>query len=513
MLIVIIGFFLYLPTLSNGFVWDDEEIILSNPQVQSLDNIPAFFSGSTFASGGGISGLSGTYFRPMMLTSFAITNSFFAQKALGFHLVQIIFHLTNAVLTYLILFYIFKKFNLNEFWPLAISLIFLVHPINVEAVSYVSATQEVLFYFFAALAFLFVLKKESPKQIFWSTTMILFSLFSKETGSVFAATIFVYLFLFEKKKILPFTAGMVMVLVVYCFFRFGIAHVFFAEQGLATISNATFGERLLLIPKAVNYYLGNFIWPTNIAIDQQWLVKEINFSDFWGPLIFDLGFLGTLSFFGYLSYRKGLFKLWLFFFIWFIFALGFHLQLFPLDMTVADRWFYSATVGLMGMIVLPFKIKWVLVGIVITILSIFSFKRELDWHDGLTLYSRDIQKSQNVFDLENNLGVELYRVNRKDEAKIHFEKSAELLPKWWTSWNNLGVIYEDEGDFEKAEEYYRQSMKNASYYRAYQNYAKILYRQGKLAELKSFLENDGLIKLPYNGILRQLQYLLYNNPR
>lgn len=238
---------------------------------------------------------------------------------------------------------------------------------------------------------------------------------------------------------------------------------------------------------------------------------------FW-PAFFNLCFLSILSALGYLVYKKRrkFFKLWLFFLVWFLAALSFHLQIFPLDLTVSDRWFYLTLAGLSGLLVVsiwPFKISRWMVWISVCLLFILSLRtiiREFDWRDGLTLYSQDIKNSQNSFDLENNLGVELFRVGDFANAKKHFQKSVELSPQWWTNWNNLGAIYEREGNLEKAQEFYRKSIDNGQYYLAYENYAKILYKEGKTEELKNFLENEALKVLPYNQLLRQLQSLLYN---
>lgn len=96
-IIVILGFCVYLPTLFNGFVWDDEEQIVNNPQIQSLSNLPAFFSGSTFNAGGG-GNLSGLYYRPLMTSSFTLVYSIFGLNPFFFHLVQVILHIANACL-------------------------------------------------------------------------------------------------------------------------------------------------------------------------------------------------------------------------------------------------------------------------------------------------------------------------------------------------------------------------------------------------------------------------------
>src|SRR5581483_10616965 len=66
-----------------------------------------------------------------------------------------------------------------------------------------------------------------------------------------------------------------------------------------------------------------------------------------------------------------------FFTIWFLFGMLFHLQLFTLDKTLAERWFYFPIVGLLGIsgVVLEYfkinwKNKWI---IILTVLLIIIF--------------------------------------------------------------------------------------------------------------------------------------------
>lgn len=490
MLIIVIGLVLYFPTLFNSFVWDDEELIVNNVQVHSLENLPAFFSGSTFNSGGG-GNLAGLYYKPLMTTAFSAVYSLVGPNPFFFHAFQVGVHLANSVLVYLIFFYLFKEI------ALPVSLLFLVHPINAEAVVYVADYQDVLFFFFGALSFWLILNK---KKSYWVGLTILLSLLSKETGAVFAVIIFTYLLMFDRAKIKSYVLVSLGAFAVYAFLRFGVAGIFFNKHGLTEITTMNLVERLINIPEIVFTYLKNFFWPVDLAINQQWVVRKISV---W-PLIVDL------LFFVLLIWRRSqeYLRLWLFFFVWFLLGLGFHLQIFPLDLTVSDRWFYLPVVGLLGMLVLSFKPKPVVISILVLILAARTFVREFDWRNGLTLYSHDIKISQNAFDLENNLGVELFRAGDFTAAKTHFERSVALSPRWWTNWNNLGAVVEREGDLALAQAYYRRAIDNGQYYLAYENYAKILYRQDKITELRKFLESEALIRLPYNQTLRQVYSLI-----
>ncbi len=59
-IIAVIGFLVYVNSLPNGFVWDDEEQIVNNLVIRDWKNLPLLFESSTFYAGG--AGLSGGFY-------------------------------------------------------------------------------------------------------------------------------------------------------------------------------------------------------------------------------------------------------------------------------------------------------------------------------------------------------------------------------------------------------------------------------------------------------------------
>ena len=103
--LVVIGLALYASCFTHPFVWDDEEQILANNSITSLSNIPEFFLGSTFNSGGSAN-LTGLYYKPILTTSYALLYSFFGTNPFGYHVFQVLLHISNALL----LFYFLRNF-------------------------------------------------------------------------------------------------------------------------------------------------------------------------------------------------------------------------------------------------------------------------------------------------------------------------------------------------------------------------------------------------------------------
>lgn len=511
-ILIIAGFVVYSNSLLNGFVWDDEEQIVNNTLVHSLNNWPKFFFGGAFHSGGSGS-LLGIYYKPLMTLSFSFLYSLFGPQPFFFHLLALLIHITNSVLV----FFLFEYLGLPAF---ILSLIFLVHPLYSEVVLYASNMQDALYFFFGLSAFLLALKPQlNNRRGILISLLLLASMLSKETGILFAVLTGIYLLLFQKRKTAAFSLWALFSIGTYLFMRFALANIPFNKYEIAPIARISFGERLTNIPKIIVYYLQTLLFPHNLAPNQHWIITSINFKDFYLPLIISVLFLGLIFFPAFwLRQRKDKnFRLYLFFFIWFLFSLAIHLQIFPLDVTVSGRWFYLPMVGLLGMLGVGFHFKRMFVIAVLiaaALLSLRTIDRTFDWRNGLSLYSRDIKVSKDNFNLENNLGVELFRIGNYEEAERRFENSVKLAPHWWTNWNNLGAIEEHQGELDKAEESYKKAVDNGGYYLAYENLASLyLFKQKDIQKAREFSETS-LKVLPYNPklwfILALAEYQLGN---
>jgi len=546
-IIIIIGLCLYFYSLFGKFLWDDEEQIVNNSYIHSISNIPEFFLGSTFNTGGAGS-LTGIYYKPLLITLFSVIYSIFGNNSFFFHLFQLSLHIINSVCIFIIFNYFFNKIIIKEIkylkrFGIWISffgaILFLVHPINVESVVYISASQEVLFFTFGIMSFMFlILNKENIKvfnvefnSYLLSGIFVLFAFLSKETGILFFIINIMYIFVFQKDRFKKFIYYFVSTLSIYIILRFFIARIGLRGKGITPIMQLSFFERLINIPKVIFFYFKTFFYPRYLLISQNWIVEKINMKDFYIPFIIIITIFSILIYMIFYFYRNKLFnkcfiKLYTFFLIWFIVGIGLHIQIIPLDMTVADRWFYFPIVGLIFILILitsfliyKFRnviknieiISFIIITFLLTIFSCRTLLRTFDWSSGLTLYQNDIKYNKNAYDLENNYGVELIRKNKVEDAKFHFEKSTKLKSDWWVNWNNLGVCYEREDDYEKALEYYKKSMQNADYYLAYENYTGLLINLKRNEEAKKFLEEEALVKFPYNNNLSNMYLFLDKN--
>src|SRR6266704_6474714 len=158
-LLIVVGIVVHFNGLFGNFIGDDKSQIQSNYIIQSLSHIPQFFTGSTFAPTFGTN-LTGPFYKPLLSLSYAVLYALFRATPFYFHAFQLILHITNGILVFILL----KKF-LKERIALLLSLLFMVHPINSEAVVYIADLQEPLFFCFGLSALLLAMKVSiSPRR-------------------------------------------------------------------------------------------------------------------------------------------------------------------------------------------------------------------------------------------------------------------------------------------------------------------------------------------------------------
>src|SRR5258706_2566909 len=474
-IIICIGFLVFLNGLFNHFILDDPSQIVDNLNIHNVKNIPFFFTGGTFFNGGGAQ--IGAYYRPLVSTFFAIIYSFFGNNYVAFHSFQLIFHIANAC----ILFLLFRSFFERRL-SLVLSLIFLVHPLNSEAVYYISSTQDVLFFFFGISSLWLLVGTQYSKRNFTiALIFLLFSLFSKETGIMFILMDALYLFMKNRQKSYIFIGLSLIILIFYLFLKNNAVGLF-TKSSAGLIGQVGLLTRLINIPATIIFYLRGFVYPLNLASVYEWVYKIPDLLHFWLPLFLFVLFISSVFYFMSVIYKKHSqedFRTYIFFAFWFFIGIALHLNIFPLDATVAERWFYFPIVGLLGMIGILLKIYKVnftnryvviLTAIILIIFSVRTFVRSFDWRNELQIASHDIKVSKEAYNLENTIAIEFLRQGNFEEAKIYAEKSINIHP-YTQNYNTLGLIYFWLNDYPKAKESYLKALTFGSRYKVYDNLA------------------------------------------
>jgi protein O-mannosyl-transferase len=510
--IIIIGLVVFSNMLLNAFVADDITLILLNPTVQSLQNIPALlFQSNTNTTGVGL--FTGTYYIPLTTISFAFLYSLFGAAPFFFHAFQLSMHVANAIIIFL-LFESFFSRKLSFF----LSLVFLVHPINQETVSYIADLQDILYFFFGALA-LVVYKKTkiiTTKSVFYISFFLLLSLLAKITGILFLAIIIFDSILQKNSKRKQLYLGICITLIIYFLMKhFAVSTPF--QVGTSLLGTSDIFVRLLTTPKVIYHYIATFFFPHNLITHQEWIVKLQTFTDFYFPLLIDFIFFVSVFGLGIFCYKKSkkILQTFLFFFFWFFIGFLLHIQIIPLDFTVADRWFYFPIVGLLGLlgvfisqIKINIKFLTFIGAILIIVLSLRTMTRNTDWRNGYSLYSHDVLLQKDNAYLNGLLGNELMDQGKYDESIQFFSLAAKYNPTQWKNYINIGAAYYSKVDINNAEKYFREAINHGKPQMGYERLAKLYLLENKKAKAKKVLQ-EGITIYPNDAVLIQLNELTH----
>ena len=197
LILVIAGFFVYFNSFSNQLFWDDDDGITNNAYIKDFSYFPKYFSENLIAGSGQIS----NYWRPLTLLSFAIDYHLFGLNPAGYHFANLLWHIIAAWLVYL-LFYKLSRRSWLSFWP---ALIFLVHPLQTEAVTYVSGRADPMAAVFVLLSLLaYVIYRQKKQKLFLGLSLLSFlmALLNKEQSIMLPALIFIveFFFFFDKRQ-------------------------------------------------------------------------------------------------------------------------------------------------------------------------------------------------------------------------------------------------------------------------------------------------------------------------
>jgi tetratricopeptide (TPR) repeat protein len=209
--IIAAGLFLYIRTLGYGFInIDDSSYITGNPYLSSitLKNIYNLIS-KDFAN----------MWSPVTMLFVLLEHSIWGNFAGGYHVVNLIFHIINTFLV----FYLIGLFTESFTVKFITALFFLISPVQIESVAWVSEQKTMLSTFFLLLSVITYIKaREKNKPAFFSFIFFVFSVLSKVTAVIIPVILLFYEWIFLSnnlykavKKSLPYFAVSIIVGIIY----------------------------------------------------------------------------------------------------------------------------------------------------------------------------------------------------------------------------------------------------------------------------------------------------------
>ena len=323
--LLVTSIFVYYPSLSYGwFNWDDTAYVLNNPIIQEINfsNLIQNFTTSEIV---------GTY-QPMTNLSFMVDYAIWGRDAQGFHLTNLLLHLSNGILVYLVS----RKLNIKVFTSLLLVGIFLLHPMHVESVLWISERKDVLYSLFFLLGVYHYLIDSSKRLLIFF--FFLCALLSK----VMAITFPLLLFAIDLYKEGRVTRENVIKKVPYIFLSiaFGVIGYMAQKKAGALEFSLQLYDRLLAVVHNIGIYTIKFFYPHDLAIFHP--IGSVKTLPIF-TLILGLIVLVALVV-GLIKLRK---QKWYFGLLFFIICLLPVLQIIPFGSAqYAERYTYLAYVGL-----------------------------------------------------------------------------------------------------------------------------------------------------------------------
>jgi hypothetical protein len=247
----------YQPSWNGGFLWDDDVYITNNELLTAPDGLRRIWFSLDSPS---------QYF-PLVYTTFRIEHGLWGLNSTGYHWVNLVLHVANALLVWLVL----ARLKVPGAW--LAGAIFALHPVQVESVAWITERKNVLMGFFFLLTLLawiaFVDGKTKRRWVFYglALTLYLFALSAKTTACTLPAALFLILWLQHKpiewKRIIQIIPFLVLGIAM------GVLAMWWERYHQGT-SRAVFTflspiERVLVASRAIWFYLSKLIWPSNLT--------------------------------------------------------------------------------------------------------------------------------------------------------------------------------------------------------------------------------------------------------
>jgi tetratricopeptide (TPR) repeat protein len=419
--------------------------------------------------------------RPVGNITFALNYYLDGLDPFGYHLVNVAIHVLAAFFLYLLIYRTLRLpvLDYDASQALRISfcaaLLWLVHPVNTQSVTYLVQRFNSLAALFFLLAFYLYVAGRDRKP-FWPWLLgcavsWLIALGSKQNVVVLPFFIFLYEWFFfqdlDRKWLfrnLKYALVPVALFVLAAFLFLGTAPM----ERLTNIRDFalgefTYGQRLLTQLRVVVFYLSLFFFPhpSRLNLDHEFPLSHSLIDP--ATTLLSLIALGTLLVLAVLSAKRH--RLISFCLFWFFGTLLVESSVIPLAVIFEHRTYLPfALLSLLVVVLLEHVIRrpWQGVAVVVLVSALFgywTYDRNLVYQDGFTLWNDILKKSPDNARAYNNLGTLVEKRDGMAAAVDYFRKAVELDPEFAEALNNLGRARFEQEQYPEALALFKRSLR------------------------------------------------------
>lgn len=528
-LLCLVTFAVYSKVLRAPFMIDDAMYIVGNDRIRELSNLWPPYGTRYFG-----------------YLSFAVNYRLSALDVFGYHLTNVIIHIGSAFLVYQLIIYTFRtewmeeaglKGNPMAAAPVALtsSVIFAVHPLQTQAVTYITQRFASLAAFFYLLSLVLYVRwritqgpgKARYAPYILSVVSAVLAQMSKEISFTLPVVIALYELTFFRGKagrlkyILPFLLTLAIIPFTMLAPKLGISipgpgiddKIMAAQvKELLTLSRYDY---LLTQFRVLVTYMRLLVLPVN----QNWAYDyPVSHSLFETRVLLSLFFL--LCVFALAAYlfirsraaKNGYLLMAACGVFWFFITLSIESSIIPIKDVIFEHRLYLPSVGaaltfsslaFFGFAALRKKAFMVslpvfsaaLILMTSVPLAAAAYSRNGIWSDLLTFYEDVVAKSPNLPAPHYDLGVVYRKLGRTDDAIEQYRTAIRLKPDYYEAHNNLGNAYLEKGMVDLAVGEYRTALKiDPEDAEAYYNLGNLYYAHSTLNEaignLREALKRD-----------------------
>ncbi len=521
-MLAMICFMIYGSTLTYHFVLDDYPLIVSNPYIKNLQSLPSVFFSDLYRS---VDIERSGYYRPLLLASYSLDYYIWKLTPSGFHLTNILIHILNAYFIFVLLSSIFGNFRL----AVGTAIIFCVHPIQTSAVSYISGRADLLCAFFVLLGLISLQHYfQTDRLRYYAITLILATaaFMSRENSLIFpllALLVAIYKHL-PWKKILLSCGGIIIIACFYLMNR-GLIDQPLTRATSLPMSPLPLPLELLNILNILKEYAVLIFFPYPL-----YLMRTIPVIT--TPTIGTIIFSVILAIF-IMAAIKNKWRITGFGLLWSMICflpLLMMIYIFPtMGLAMAEHWLYLPSIGILAALIFHSQILRQKQSLWLIFLSSFfglsTIMANPIWKNDITLcrhilkyspdnavahldlagayymlgqYDRALNTLANLSSSEPRLNWKIQDMlgliyeAKKDPAKaiLHYQKAAQIQPRAYTTYLNLGDLYNKLGRPQLALLYYEKGYRIDPYNNdAVTGIANCLAQIGMQQEARKLLEN------------------------
>jgi protein O-mannosyl-transferase len=420
--------------LRNDFYWDDRPLILEGKLRPSLASIPDLFKHEMWYSvdlGERAPIARVDTYRPLSNLSFWIDSFLWDQNPVGFHLMNLVIHLGNLILLYLLV----RKLASDRI-ALWTTLFFGLHPLTVECIHYISARTDSLANFFSILSIYFLISRPvSWRRDFYAGCSLIAGAMVKETALV-ALPIWLLFSISERRirLIIPVATA-----AIYLFLR---------HQALGAMKAVHDSSHLIELmanyPRLVVRAAGMFLFPRMNMPMQEFAISRppIRFGLWCTTTLFYVS-LAVLLVYGWRhSKRMGAVL------FWGLLALAAPFVATSLTEVLNPRYLYPSVMAFsLGLVVLLYRLSIrppIRVFAAVTLACLFGIRSlfaSFDYRNGETFYGAILRDHPHHVEAEYSLANTLFRSRKFEQAALLYREVLRHQPQNPSAMNNLGSTY------------------------------------------------------------------------